>query len=103
LLLSNPFTAVVMTALDGVNGTVCNAQQYQQSLQSYDGRSPSISCLKPDERIGLVVNISLSVSDSELIQFTVGGSSVVPKLHLCHYHIYLDWRMSDFLSRVYPV
>ncbi|KAF8502226.1 hypothetical protein F5888DRAFT_1918935 [Russula emetica] len=34
-----------MTALDGVNGTVCNAQQYQQSLLSYDSSSPSITCL----------------------------------------------------------
>jgi hypothetical protein len=56
-LLSNPFTAVVMTALDGVNGTVCNATQYQQSLQSYDSRTPSISCLKHGESIGLVVSI----------------------------------------------
>jgi len=42
-----------MTALDGVNGTVCNRQQYQQSLQSYDSRSPSISCLTHGESIGL--------------------------------------------------
>ena len=38
-LLSNPFTAVEMTALGGVNGTVCNEQQYIQSLQSYDSRN----------------------------------------------------------------
>ena len=56
-LLSNPFTTVVMTALDGVNGTVCNAQQYQQSLQSHNSRSPSISCLTQGESIGLVVSI----------------------------------------------
>ena len=46
-----------MTALDGVNGTVCNAQQYQQSLQSYDSRSRSISCLTRGESIGLAVSI----------------------------------------------
>ncbi len=46
-----------MTALDGVNGTVCNAQQYQQSLQSYDSRSPSISCLTHGDGIGLAVSI----------------------------------------------
>jgi hypothetical protein len=59
LLLSNPFTttAAVMAALDGVNGTVCNAQQYQQSLQSYDSSSPSISCLTRGESIGLAVSI----------------------------------------------
>jgi hypothetical protein len=56
-LLSNPFATVVMTPLDGVNGTVCNAQQDQQSLQFYDSRSPSISCLTHWDIIGLVVSI----------------------------------------------
>ena len=46
-----------MTALDGVNGTVCNAQQYQQSLQSHDSRSPWISCLTRGESIGVIVSI----------------------------------------------
>ncbi|KAF8502220.1 hypothetical protein F5888DRAFT_1177482 [Russula emetica] len=44
-----------MTALDGVHGTVCNEQQYNQSLQSYDSSSPSISCLTHGESIGLVL------------------------------------------------
>jgi hypothetical protein len=48
-----------MTALGGVNGTVCNAQQYQQSLQSYDSRNPWISCLTRGVTIGLVVSIYL--------------------------------------------
>ncbi|KAI0265244.1 hypothetical protein BGY98DRAFT_1156386 [Russula aff. rugulosa BPL654] len=43
-----------MTALGGVNGTNCNATQYQQSLQSGDSRSPSITCLTHGESIGLV-------------------------------------------------
>ena len=46
-----------MTALGGVNGTVCNAQQYLQSLLSYDSPSPSISCLTHGDIIGLVVSI----------------------------------------------
>ncbi|KAI0276631.1 hypothetical protein BGY98DRAFT_1097988 [Russula aff. rugulosa BPL654] len=50
-----------MTALDGVNGTVCNAQQYQQSLQSYDSSSPSISCLTPGQSIGLAFQAEASV------------------------------------------
>ena len=57
LLLSNPFTAVVMTELDGVHGTVCNVQQYQQSLQSQDNRNPWISCLTRGDIIGLLVSI----------------------------------------------
>ncbi len=56
-LVSNSFTAVLMTALGGVNGTVCNVQQYQQSLQSYNSRSPSITCLTRGDSIGLVVSI----------------------------------------------
>ncbi|KAF8502188.1 hypothetical protein F5888DRAFT_1176383 [Russula emetica] len=44
-----------MSALDGVHGTVCNEQQYQQSLQSYGSSSPSISCLEPGDNIGLVL------------------------------------------------
>jgi len=59
--LSNPFTAVVMTALDGVNGTVCNAQQYQQSLLSSDSSSPSISCLTHGESIGLALMAEASL------------------------------------------
>ncbi|KAF8497247.1 hypothetical protein F5888DRAFT_1613796 [Russula emetica] len=46
-----------MTALrvGGVNGTVCNPQQYDQSLQSSHSPSPSISCLTQGESIGLVL------------------------------------------------
>jgi len=44
-----------MTEFGGVNGTVCNAQQYQLSLQSSDSSSPSISCLTHGENIGLVL------------------------------------------------
>ena len=76
-LLSNPFTATVMTALGGVNGTVCNAQQYQQSQQSYDSSSPSISCLTHGESIGLAVSIYAQLSpilDSFNIQFVAETS-----------------------------
>ncbi len=68
LLLSH--SKVLMTALDGVNGTVCNAQQYQQSLQSYNSRSPTISCLTHGDSIGLAVSIEHICFrlDSELTQ-----------------------------------
>jgi hypothetical protein len=61
--LSNSFAGrpVVgaMTALDGINGTVCNATQYEQSqaLRQNGYSSPPISCLTSGESIGLVVNI----------------------------------------------
>ncbi|KAF8502194.1 hypothetical protein F5888DRAFT_1918902 [Russula emetica] len=49
-----------MTALDGVHGTACNAQQYNQSLQSYNSRNPSISCLTRGDSIGLAVTTEAS-------------------------------------------
>jgi len=47
-----------MSALDDgvwVNGTVCNAQQYNQSLSSRDNPNPTISCLTHRQSIGLAV------------------------------------------------
>ena len=53
-----------MSALDDsvwVNGTVCNAQQFNQSLSSRDNPNPTISCLTHGQSIGLAVgNQSLS-------------------------------------------
>jgi hypothetical protein len=64
-----------MTALDGVKGTVCNEQQYNQSLEL--NVAPSISCLTHGESIGLAVGIWSTSLRLELIQFTVNGRSVV--------------------------
>ncbi|KAN0107216.1 hypothetical protein V8E52_010418 [Russula decolorans] len=49
-----------MTELDGVHGTVCNQQQYQQSLQSQDSRSPWITCLTHGDIIGLLLAVEAS-------------------------------------------
>jgi len=49
-----------MTALEGMNGTVCDAEQYQQSLLSFDSRNPSISCLTHGEVVGLVLTAETS-------------------------------------------
>lgn len=62
-LLSKPLARIpvvgFMAALGGVNGTVCNAQQYDESqalrLHNYSG--PSISCLTHGESIGLAVSV----------------------------------------------
>jgi len=55
-----------MTALGGVNGTVCNAQQYNQSQEfrpkNYSG--PSISCLTHGESIGLALAAEASFISS---------------------------------------
>ncbi|KAI0276651.1 hypothetical protein BGY98DRAFT_1167349 [Russula aff. rugulosa BPL654] len=66
-----------MTAPDGVNGTVCNAQQYLQSLQSDDSRSPSISCLTHGECIGLAFAAEasfLSCISVTIIIIWIGGN-----------------------------
>ena len=55
-LLSNPFTIVVMTILDGVNGTVCNAQQCRQCRRLYGNRNSKIVCLTHGETVGLTVS-----------------------------------------------
>ena len=51
-----------MSALDDsvwVNGTVCNAQQFNQSLSSSDNPNPTISCLTHGQSIGLAVGNQL--------------------------------------------
>jgi hypothetical protein len=48
-----PFTNTGMSASDGVHGTLCNAQQYEQSLSS--NPRPSITCLTHGQSIGLAV------------------------------------------------
>ncbi|KAH9978595.1 hypothetical protein BGW80DRAFT_1279883 [Lactifluus volemus] len=45
----------------GVNGTVCNEQQYQQSLTSLTNPHPTISCLTRDQSFGLVVAVEASL------------------------------------------
>jgi len=61
----HPFSTTRMSALDDgvwVNGTVCNAWQYNQSLSSRNSPNPTISCLTHGQTIGLAVGAqSLSV------------------------------------------
>jgi len=49
-----------MTTLGGVNGTVCNAEQYRQSLPSQDNPIPLISCLTHGQSNGLTLAIETS-------------------------------------------
>jgi hypothetical protein len=54
----HPLSTTGMSALDDsvwVNGTVCNAQQFNQSLSSRDNPNPTISCLTHGQSIGLAV------------------------------------------------
>jgi len=43
-----------------VNGTVCDAQQYQQSLSSLTSLDPSITCLTHGQSIGLALTAEAS-------------------------------------------
>jgi len=66
-----------MTALYGVNETICNAEQYQQSLSPFDKPNPPISCLTHGQSIGLAVSIwaySSLVLGSYHVQITAGAS-----------------------------
>jgi hypothetical protein len=80
-------------ALDDVNGTVCNALQYQQFLSSKTSDNPTISCLSRGQTVGMTVsNPALSMLCFKLIPRTVGSRIIVPesrRLDLC---LYLDWR-----------
>ncbi len=55
LFLSPPSTLIEMSTLEGVNGTTCDAQQYQQGLLSLESLDPSITCLTRGQSIGLAV------------------------------------------------
>ena len=60
-----------MTAFDGVHGTVCNEQQYNQFNQSSaNGSNPTISCLTLGETIGLAVSTLVICLRPKLILYT---------------------------------
>jgi hypothetical protein len=101
--LSNASIATVMSAIGGVNGTVCTADQYSQSLVSEPARSPWISCLTHGQSIGLAVSTRPICLCSEFIPCTADRRSIDRQLRLCYHHIYMDLRTSDLLSRVFPV
>ena len=92
-----------MTALDGVNGTLCNAEQYQQSLSSYDNPNPSTSCLTHGQSIGLAVSICLCQVVPEFILRAAECRGFVPQFFLCSRRVYSYCRTSNSLSRVFPV
>ena len=92
-----------MTTSDSVNGTVtvCNAQQYNQFIQSSaNGSNPMISCLTHGETIGLVVINLLVRLCLKLILYTADIRGLVPQLRRCHPRPSLDCCTSNFLSRV---
>ena len=60
-----------MSAIGGVNGTVCTADQYSQSLVSESANSSWISCLTHGQSIGLAVSICLICLCPELTPCTV--------------------------------
>ena len=87
-----------MSALDSVwvNGTVCNAQQFNQSISSRDNPNPTISCLTHGQSIGLAVGNHPLYFLLKLISRTADSRSVVPKFIFCDRHKYLYSCESDF-------
>ena len=92
-----------MSAIGGVNGTVCTADQYNQSLVSEPARNPWISCLTHGQSIGLAVSMCLICLCPELTPCTADRRSLDLQLRLCYYHVYMDLGTFDLLSRVFPV
>jgi hypothetical protein len=91
-------------ALDGVNGTVCNALQYQKFLSSKASNNPTISCLSRGQTIGMTVrNLALSMLFFKLIPRTVDSWSSMPQYRFRDLRLYLDWRTPVSPSHVYPV
>ena len=88
-----------MSALDDsvcVNGTVCNAQPFNQFLSSRDNPNPTILCLTHGQSIGLAVgNRPLSFL-LKLISRTADSRSVLPKFIFCDRYKYLYSCESDF-------
>jgi hypothetical protein len=90
-----------MTAPDTVYGTVCNAQQYDQFIQSSaNDSSPNITCLTHGETIGLAVRILLVCLCPKLIFCTADSRGLAPQLHRGPHHSSQNWCTSDSLSRV---
>jgi hypothetical protein len=78
VVLGFPFIsiAIEMLASDGVHGTVCNAQQYEESLLLLSNPEPQISCMTHAENIGLMVStlfISFVTELSSRNPRTAGG------------------------------
>ena len=103
-LLSHPLSTTEMSALDDsvwVNGTVCNAQQFNQSLSSRDNPNPTISCLTHGQSIGLAVGNHPLYFLLKLISRTADSRSVVPKFIFCDRYKYLY--SCEFDSRARPL
>jgi hypothetical protein len=94
-----------MSVTDGVNGTVCNAQQYQQFLSHLDDPDPVLTCLTHGETIGFTVSIHpclsfsciyraspvqlsiavafLSILSMFSVYIWIGVGSTLPRTRLC--------------------
>jgi len=83
-----------MLVADGVNGTVCNAQQYLQSLSTLDDPTPSITCLTNGQAIGL----TLSTGAAFLSLLSVFSVFVWISCNVLWYRKHVprrDWRLFD--------
>ncbi|KAH9978625.1 hypothetical protein BGW80DRAFT_1455397 [Lactifluus volemus] len=67
-----------MSTFDGVYGTVCNAQQYMQSIPLVSNPHPSVSCLSRGQCIGLALTAEASFISlfSVVVAFILIGRNV---------------------------
>ncbi|KAI0297088.1 hypothetical protein BC826DRAFT_173311 [Russula brevipes] len=84
-----------MAELNGVNGTTCDAEQYQQFVSSRDSPSPSISCLTRRESIGLVLAAEASSLSFVFWSSYSSGFVYVPlsSAYLSSLTSYIQWNV----------
>ena len=92
-----PHPSKKMSGLGGVNGTVCNAQQYQQSLLT--DTYPTISCLTRGQSIGLAVSILICRevdSKGQMMSHAVVDRGIVRQSRCRNRCPFVDSGMSNF-------
>jgi hypothetical protein len=88
-----------MTTLEGVNGTTCDAQQYQQSLSSPTNPNPSITCLTHGQSIGIAVgtrSFCVTIVSQPAYVCVARCRSVFHQFRLCTRHFYYNRSMFLF-------
>jgi hypothetical protein len=92
-----------MSGLGGVNGTVCNAQQYNEYLLSEASPNPTITCLTHGQTIGLTVSILLFCLVLKTHPHTASSRDILLESSLFISPIHLNRCRLEHLTCVYLV
>ncbi|KAI0305707.1 hypothetical protein B0F90DRAFT_1624778 [Multifurca ochricompacta] len=96
-----------MATLGGVNGTVCNAHQYEQSLPSLINPDPSISCLTHGQSIGLALTAEasfISFASVIVVFILIGVRTLALRANILRYRKALpngDWKLLQVPTDIY--